>query len=152
VKVCTQSLGKLLDNAKQGAIGEIMFDQAKMNIASVISDLDAAVIFAAAGQLEMEGVTNISNTQQELVATAKRLATASAQLVDSTKVFNVSTQIFIRILRELKKILAKQQRISHWQCHNCLLTQSRMDHCWEICEHSRKYWWPRRRYPSHPNN
>lgn len=53
-KNITQSVTKLLTSAKKGAVGEMLCDEAIENISRTVADLDAASIFAAAGQLDID--------------------------------------------------------------------------------------------------
>lgn len=79
-----QSITNLLDQVKQGAVGEIMCDQAIQTILKVISDLDTATLFAAAAQLEPQNLAiSVSDTQKELLNSAKQTALVTQQLVKS---------------------------------------------------------------------
>ncbi len=50
----TNAVSKLIETVKKGAVGEIMTDDALEVIGKAISEVDAAALFAAAGQLELE--------------------------------------------------------------------------------------------------
>ena len=85
-KQVTLSVSKLLDSAKHGAVGELMADEALSTIVKSIAELDAASIFAAAGQLEADVSTpgTLGDVGKELINNAKQLAAATSSLVSST--------------------------------------------------------------------
>eukprot|EP01117_Protostelium_nocturnum_P013126 TRINITY_DN487_c0_g1_i1.p1 TRINITY_DN487_c0_g1~~TRINITY_DN487_c0_g1_i1.p1 ORF type:complete len:2445 (+),score=1078.48 TRINITY_DN487_c0_g1_i1:119-7453(+) len=87
-KNVTAALTKLLEAVKQGAVGEVLLDESLTTINDIIADIDAAALFAAAGQLEAEPGApsgSPSELQRALIETAKLLAGNSSQLVGSTK-------------------------------------------------------------------
>jgi len=79
------SLTTLLDEVKQGAVGEIMCEQATQTITKVIANLDTASLFAAAAQLEPQNLhATAAESQKELVNLAKQTAAVTQQLITST--------------------------------------------------------------------
>eukprot|EP01105_Mastigella_eilhardi_P006328 TRINITY_DN17942_c0_g1_i1.p1 TRINITY_DN17942_c0_g1~~TRINITY_DN17942_c0_g1_i1.p1 ORF type:complete len:2492 (+),score=767.11 TRINITY_DN17942_c0_g1_i1:618-7478(+) len=64
-RACNEAATALLENARRGAVGELMCDEAMTAIRSTLADLDSAALFASAGQLADEhGVS-----KQRLAAT-----------------------------------------------------------------------------------
>lgn len=80
---CTKSIADLLACVKKGAVGEIMCDQALEQIKKMVSDIDSAVLFASAGQLESGGKASKSDYNEsfaQLKAAADTLSKEFAQL------------------------------------------------------------------------
>jgi talin len=85
-------LGKLLEEGKRGAVGEMMCDSAIGSIQEGVTDLGSAALFAAAGQLEVTDSdlqlagkdTTSEAVGANLVRSAKQLVVASQKLVGST--------------------------------------------------------------------
>jgi len=77
----TQSLGKMMDTAKQGAVGEIAIEDALNCINKISTSLDAALIFAASGQLEpSQESASVADLQQDVVSQGKALGEIAAAM------------------------------------------------------------------------
>jgi len=81
----SETVTKLLNAAKQGAKGERETEQAIEEINAVIGDLDAAALFAAANQLEVElsGGATYQTSEAELFASSKSMTDAANKVMTS---------------------------------------------------------------------
>jgi len=83
------TITNLLDAAKQGAVGEKLTDEALQIIAKAIANLDAASLFAAAGQLEpskeLDPKKSASQSCKDVITLGKQIASIGSQLVQNAK-------------------------------------------------------------------
>eukprot|EP01102_Stenamoeba_stenopodia_P017940 TRINITY_DN650_c0_g1_i4.p1 TRINITY_DN650_c0_g1~~TRINITY_DN650_c0_g1_i4.p1 ORF type:complete len:2027 (+),score=565.48 TRINITY_DN650_c0_g1_i4:223-6081(+) len=81
-KDVTDSITKLIASLKEGAVGYKQCDTAVEQVVSVIADLDAAALFAASGQMDVQvgaGVT-LEDSQSKLKKSSELLLSTSKQL------------------------------------------------------------------------
>ena len=85
-KLATDSISQLLAAAKKGDMAAYACDEAVAKVTRNIGQLDAAALYAAAGQLEPEaGNDNFGKAQQQLIASSQAMLGDAKALAQSTK-------------------------------------------------------------------